>query len=39
MILKVSRFTVDMLSQILYEKTEDVGKIYTVFIRQNRIMY
>ena len=25
---KVSRCTVDMLSQILYDKTEDVGKLY-----------
>jgi hypothetical protein len=28
--LKSSRCTVDMLSQILYYKTEDVGKKYAV---------
>jgi len=28
MIPKVSRCTVDILSQILYYKTQDVGKIY-----------
>jgi len=28
MVLKSSRCTVDMLSQILYDKTVDVGKTY-----------
>jgi hypothetical protein len=30
MIPKVSRCTVDILSQILYDKTQDVGKNYVV---------
>jgi len=28
---KLSRCTVDIFSQILYYKTEDVGKIYSLF--------
>jgi len=28
MVIKSARCMVDMLSQILYDKTQDVGKIY-----------
>ena len=32
MILKVSRLPVDMLSQIMYDNTQDVGKKYSTEI-------
>ena len=35
MVLKSARLPVDMLSQILYDKTVDVGKIYVLLIQNN----
>jgi len=34
-VLKRSRCTVDMLSQILYDKTQDVGKTSLLLIKDN----
>ena len=39
MIPKVSRCTVDMLSQILYDQTQDVGKIVGLLIQHQQSQF